>query len=183
MYNHNYYRHYLVGLRLILIVAVTMLAVHSFPVFADNQNKVTICHKPEANEVTIEVASSSLDAHLAHGDRQGSCAEEFKTCPFEPIPITLSSPDPVKIPIQITTNGQDLNFGTDDPPGVYWSVTDLEGNIIIGDGPDDHFHLTWGPYNFSEPGYYYMVFNHPLAGTTYPIIHINFACGFDAPEP
>lgn len=150
---------------------------------AENQEKVTICQKRGANEVTIEVATSALDVHIAHDDKQGSCDQEFKICTFEPIMITITSPEPVTVPIQLTEIGQDLNFDTDDPPGVFWSATDLEGNIIIRDGPDHHFHLTWGPYNFSEPGNYYMVFNHPFAGTTYPIIHINFACGFDAPEP
>ena len=109
---------------------------------------------------------------------------KFNVCPFDPISITLSSPDPVWVPVQITTSGQDINFGADDPPGVYWALTDLDGNILVGDGPDDHFHLMWGgPYNFSEPGYYYMIFSHPLAGTTYPNIQINLACDFEAPEP
>jgi len=184
MYNHNYYKRYLINLRIIIIAAIGMLTVYSVPVLAENQDRVTICHKPGANEVTIDVAPASLDAHLAHGDMQGSCDEEFKTCPFEPIMLTLSNPDPVKVPVEITTNGQDLNFGANDPPGVYWALTDLDGNIMSGDGPDDHFHLAWaGPNYFSEPGYYYMIFNHPLAGTTYPNIQINLACEFEAPEP
>ena len=33
------------------------------------QPKVTICHKG----VTIIIAKAALDAHLAHGDRVGSC--------------------------------------------------------------------------------------------------------------
>jgi hypothetical protein len=34
------------------------------------QSKVIICHKG----VTITIARAALDAHLAHGDRVGSCA-------------------------------------------------------------------------------------------------------------
>ena len=34
------------------------------------QSKVTICHKG----VTITIARAALDAHLAHGDKVGSCS-------------------------------------------------------------------------------------------------------------
>jgi len=107
--------------------------------------------------------------------------EEFYVCPFEPVMITLTSPDPVKVPVQITSSGQDLNFGATDPPGVNWALTNLDGTIIISGGVDDgqNFSSFWS----SVPGYYYVVFDHPEAGTTYPTIQINLACDYVAPQP
>jgi len=166
-----------------MLLAVTLLPIQASPAYADDQELVTICHKPGANEVTIGVALASLDAHLRHGDRDGSCGEEFKVCPFETFTITLTSPDPVKIPVELTENGQDLNFGANDPPGVYWAITDLDGNVLLNDGPDDHLHFNWGGIDFSDAGQYYVLFSHPAAGSTYPSIQVNLACNFDAPEP
>lgn len=39
-----------------------------------NDQKVTVCHKPgTASEKTLVVSASALNAHLAHGDHTGSC--------------------------------------------------------------------------------------------------------------
>ena len=35
--------------------------------------KVTVCHKPDKNRVTIEISRSALPAHLKHGDTLGPC--------------------------------------------------------------------------------------------------------------
>jgi len=107
--------------------------------------------------------------------------EEFNICPFEPVMVTLTSPDPVKVPVQITTSGQDLNFGATDPPGVNWALTYLDDTIIVNGGIDDgvHFSTYWS----SVPGFYYVVFDHPEAGTTYPTIQVNLACDYEAPQP
>ena len=35
--------------------------------------KVTVCHKPDKNQVTIEISRSALPAHLKHGDTLGPC--------------------------------------------------------------------------------------------------------------
>ena len=43
--------------------------------------KVTICHNPGPNEVTIEVSASAVDAHAAHGDTIGQpCDTYFAQC-------------------------------------------------------------------------------------------------------
>jgi len=40
----------------------------------DGGKKVTVCHKPDSkNPVTIEISRSALQAHLNHGDYEGSC--------------------------------------------------------------------------------------------------------------
>lgn len=40
----------------------------------DGNKKVTVCHKPNSkNPVTIEISRSALQAHLNHGDREGTC--------------------------------------------------------------------------------------------------------------
>lgn len=36
-------------------------------------NKVILCHKPNAQANTLEVATAAVQAHLAHGDMLGSC--------------------------------------------------------------------------------------------------------------
>ena len=48
----------------------------------DKQGKVTICHVPPgnpANEHTITVSPSAVDAHLRHGDYRGPCTGRGKT--------------------------------------------------------------------------------------------------------
>jgi len=40
----------------------------------DSSKKVTVCHKPDSkNPVTIEISRNALQAHLNHGDREGTC--------------------------------------------------------------------------------------------------------------
>jgi len=144
----------------LLVLGISLITTNVLASSLDDL--ATICHKPGDNEVTIMVAASSLNSHFAHGDRQGGCGEVFNICPFEPMAITLSSPDLVSIPVQITTDGQDLNFAANDPPGVLWVLTQLDGSILFEGGYDDHFHFTWLPYDFSKPGYYYVAFDHRL---------------------
>lgn len=172
-----------VGLVFVLLVAIATLAIYSAPVFAKGQAKVDLCLSQGRHQVTIEVAEPAVEHLLARGATLGAC-EEIHVCPFEPVMITLTSAEPVKVLIQIASPGQDVNFGADDPPGVYWTLSDLDGTAVVGpDGPDDHIHLTWGGIEFSDPGTYYMVFEHELAGTEYPTIRVNLACDYNAPEP
>jgi uncharacterized protein YraI len=43
--------------------------------YSSDSQKITICHMPGDNQVTITVDMSALDAHLAHGDSIGACGE------------------------------------------------------------------------------------------------------------
>jgi hypothetical protein len=170
------------GIRFIVFTTMVIVLTYAITVLAEGETKVTVCHHPGPNEVTIRVAEPALGPHLAHGDYLGECEETYNTCPFEPITLELTSPDPVQIPVQITTTGQDINFSADDPPGVAWYLTDNDGNILLNPGGyDDHVHLIW--YGFSEPGKYQMVFQSDLAGTTYPSITVILACDYEAPPP
>jgi len=49
----------------------------SKPKDGDNQEKVTICHRPPGNpdnSKTLQVGSAAVSAHLAHGDSLGECS-------------------------------------------------------------------------------------------------------------
>lgn len=62
---------YLLVLALLVSMAVGLT---NRSVYA-SADKVTICHKPGTPaEMTLEVASSAVNAHLGHGDRTGECA-------------------------------------------------------------------------------------------------------------
>jgi hypothetical protein len=37
------------------------------------KQKVTVCHKPTKQALTLEVGSPALKAHLGHGDTAGPC--------------------------------------------------------------------------------------------------------------
>lgn len=82
---------------LLLAVMVSALAMLVAPSAAAG-DKVTLCHKPGTpDEITIEVSVNALDAHLAHGDFQGTCAiVTVLTCPFDTTEIPVVGPDPVK---------------------------------------------------------------------------------------
>ena len=78
----------------VIVGALAMLLATS----AAAGDKATLCHKPGTpDEVTIEVSLNALDAHLAHGDFQGTCAiVTVLTCPFDTTEIPVVGPDPVK---------------------------------------------------------------------------------------
>jgi hypothetical protein len=63
--------------KLALAVLLAALAVFGVAVVsADSQGKVDICHIPPGNPDnahTINVSVNAIPAHLAHGDRLGSC--------------------------------------------------------------------------------------------------------------
>ena len=62
------------------IVLTLLLALASLPAFAGN--KVDVCHLPPGNPDnwhTISVSENALNAHLGHGDLEGSCAENCET--------------------------------------------------------------------------------------------------------
>lgn len=63
----------------LLASTALLVALASIPVMA-GQDKVTICHKPNEDRVTISVASAAVDAHLAHGDFLGECPEQGDGC-------------------------------------------------------------------------------------------------------
>lgn len=46
-----------------------------------NQNKISICHKPDAsgsgNPVNISISENALNAHLNHGDQIGNCTVNY----------------------------------------------------------------------------------------------------------
>ena len=47
----------------------------------DREEKVKVCHIPAGDEGkanTIEIARSALESHIAHGDYEGECEEEFE---------------------------------------------------------------------------------------------------------
>lgn len=61
-----------VGLVVALALAAAAAAVVA--VQAKDEQKVTICHKPDGNPHTITVAQSAVPAHMRHGDSIGACA-------------------------------------------------------------------------------------------------------------
>jgi cysteine-rich repeat protein len=64
--------------RTVRIVSLLLLA---WPAAVHGGKKVTLCHVPPgnpANRHTISVSESAVSAHLAHGDRLGTCPA---TCP------------------------------------------------------------------------------------------------------
>lgn len=101
-------------IRLFLVVAV-LIGTFSMPLSAAaGGDKVTLCHKPGTpDEVTIEVSVNALDAHLAHGDRVGTCTQvPVLTCPFEATAIPVIGSDIVKYTIDFPET----------PTGYAWSV-------------------------------------------------------------
>jgi hypothetical protein len=61
-----------------LLFALTMLSLPSFA-----GSKVEICHTPPGNiqqTETITVGEKSLPAHIAHGDKVGSCFQSLCPC-------------------------------------------------------------------------------------------------------
>jgi hypothetical protein len=167
----------------ISLAAIAVVSICSSLVLAEGQTRVKLCHKPGPNEVIIEVAEPAVAAHLAHGDRLGECVEGINVCPFEPITLALTDAEPVRVPLEVTPEENDVNFAAEDPPGVYWSLTYLDGTPVIDRfGADDHMHLLWEGWD-GAPGFYYIAFDHPEAGTEeYPTIMVNLACGYEAPE-
>jgi hypothetical protein len=63
-------------LKLLLVVSVIGIQIAAFAFTPDNGEKITVCHIPPGdpeNMHEIEISAKALDAHLAHGDRVGSC--------------------------------------------------------------------------------------------------------------
>jgi hypothetical protein len=64
------------------------------------QQKVTICHKPDTpDQETIEVSPSAVATHLRHGDQRGSCCPDGRvrlsngTCVLERPPDACFCPE------------------------------------------------------------------------------------------
>ena len=94
---------------LLILGAVLGIAVFLFA-FTNNTvakvpakgDKVTICHIPPGNpanahEITISV--NALAAHMAHGDRMGSCKCNPTPPPCEPKPVCEPVCKPVCEPV------------------------------------------------------------------------------------
>ncbi len=64
-------------------------------------DKVIICHKPGNANSTLEVDQSAVSAHLAHGDKLGSCGPVQQ---YPPLNVT-ASPNPTVNTFLITING------------------------------------------------------------------------------
>lgn len=112
-------------IRLFLIVAVLVGALAMPLSAAAGGDKVTLCHKPGTpDEVTIEVSVNALDAHLAHGDRVGTCTQaSVLTCPFEATTIPVVGSDPVMYTVEFP----------EPPAGLAWNVTveaTLDGYLL-----------------------------------------------------
>ena len=61
-----------IGLFIVLGLAAVIAAISA--VQANDENKVTICHKPQgSNPHSITVAQSAVPAHQRHGDTMGAC--------------------------------------------------------------------------------------------------------------
>ena len=68
--------------------------------------KVTVCHIPPGNPLnaqTLEVGSSALPAHLAHGDVVGICAGPPAPAPPPPPGATTTPPVPAPLPSTATS--------------------------------------------------------------------------------
>jgi hypothetical protein len=62
----------IIGLSIVLALAAIIAAISA--VQANDEVKVTICHKPEgSNPHSITVAQSAVPAHQRHGDAIGAC--------------------------------------------------------------------------------------------------------------
>lgn len=53
----------------LVLSAVAIAAIIAGTTVANNNDKVTICHKGQE----ITVSANAVEAHLAHGDKLGSC--------------------------------------------------------------------------------------------------------------
>jgi len=56
-----------------LLLLALLLPISSVNAQENGSNKVFVCHKASDSIQTIEVSTSALDAHLAHGDTTGAC--------------------------------------------------------------------------------------------------------------
>ncbi|OGM10698.1 hypothetical protein A2Z22_05320 [Candidatus Woesebacteria bacterium RBG_16_34_12] len=56
-----------------LLLLALLIPVSSVKAQDNGVDKVIICHKAADHIQTIEISTSALDAHLAHGDTIGSC--------------------------------------------------------------------------------------------------------------
>src|SRR6476469_1857021 len=64
---------YLFVLALLVSVAVSLTPGAAYA----SADQATICHKPGTSaEKTLEVSSSAVPAHLAHGDHTGACGQQ-----------------------------------------------------------------------------------------------------------
>jgi hypothetical protein len=60
----------------VAVLAVFAAVALAVPASAQQQEKVTICHKPTTeDEATLSVGAPAVPAHLAHGDLLGACPE------------------------------------------------------------------------------------------------------------
>ncbi|MFC2015641.1 hypothetical protein ACFLUM_01775 [Chloroflexota bacterium] len=68
---------------LVAALVAALLILPGAPVRADD--KVTICHKPGTPaQRTMQVPTSAVDGHLAHGDQPGACSDEQPSEPEVP---------------------------------------------------------------------------------------------------
>ena len=56
-----------------LLLLALLIPVSSVSAQGNGTDKVIICHKAADQSKTIEISTSALDAHLAHGDSVGPC--------------------------------------------------------------------------------------------------------------
>jgi hypothetical protein len=98
-----------------ILSSAIVMALASAPVFAANDNKVTICH----NGQEITISRAALSAHLAHGDNEGACP----SAPATPSPVVAPTPgaSPVTpvtpiIPDAVDSGGDTIADGSETPP-------------------------------------------------------------------
>jgi len=119
------------------VLALVLVAGMTSPAFAGGPapQKITICHIPPGNPnnpQTIEVASPSLPAHIAHGDTLGACSTITVTKIVDGGPLAVAN-----FPLEL-----DNNFGpvTSGVPVEVFPATIYTVSESCNDGAECNFY-------------------------------------------
>lgn len=96
-------------------MSLVFLLLHAGEALAANDygdhSKITVCHKTGDGEQTKDIAVSSLDGHLGHGDYLGPCAPVIDPPPADEDGDDGDDPPPPPPPVE-----DDDDNGDDPPP-------------------------------------------------------------------
>ncbi len=137
--------------------------------------KITMCHKPGHNKVTIYVSSSAFGAHIAHGDRLGACDGSTATTTTDTIAPTISGVSSTNV----TTTGVTVTWTTNEAATTqveygttasYGSTTSLDSTKVT-----NHSAAISGLSNGTT--YHFRVISKDAAGNTATSGDMTFTTG------